>query len=514
MRAILFSATHMDAQETQARQRDTRDIVRGAIVNLTGAAIRSLRLILLFILGRLHGAEGIGLFLLAYATLDTLNKLVVMGLDQAVLTHASRRYAAEDTDGMYEIIGQALVMSVAAACLISTGLALLAPWLAQVFFKKPELGDAWRVLAWTLPFWACSAMLLSAARALRVMHYEVLTKATVEPLAILTFAMGFYLLGGGLSSLWVAVLISAMLGSCTATYMFSRKFSLTRLWRSLRLSPGSWRLYRFAMQIGLVDLVSELLKRVDTFLVGRYFAVEMLGIYGIAQEWASTIKKIRQAFNPIFVPVIAAAHQKHDRAGMLHQYRSVTRWILILNACMLGAIILAGEALMHLFGTEFGLGAPVAILLTLALSIQGVLGVSELFLLIDRPWINLVNALCALLASIGLNLFLIPKYGMLGAALAVLSLQVMLTLTQLLEVAFLYHLQPLTRYHGNAVMAFLVAVGVVWGLHHMSNGAGDATAIGAVVVFWLLYFTLLALMGLAPEEKQILARWQGRLWRR
>ena len=345
MRAILFSATHMDAQETQARQRDTRDIVRGAIVNLTGAAIRSLRLILLFILGRLHGAEGIGLFLLAYATLDTLNKLVVMGLDQAVLTHASRRYAAEDTDGMYEIIGQALVMSVAAACLISTGLALLAPWLAQVFFKKPELGDAWRVLAWTLPFWACSAMLLSAARALRVMHYEVLTKATVEPLVILTFALGFYLLGGGLSSLWVAVLISAVLGSCTATYMFSRKFSLTRLWRSLRLSPGSWRLYRFAMQIGLVDLVSELLKAcrycfwsvaISLPICSAFMASPRNGPQPSKKSGRHLTRSLCRSLQPPIKSKIA-------RACCIN-IAQVTRWILILNACMLGAIILAGES--------------------------------------------------------------------------------------------------------------------------------------------------------------------------
>ena len=105
----------MNTQETQARQRDTRDIVWGAMINLAGAAIRSLRLLLLVILGRLYGAEGLGLYLLAYATLDTFNKLVVMGLDQAVLTHAARRYAAEDLDGMYATIGQALVMSLAAA---------------------------------------------------------------------------------------------------------------------------------------------------------------------------------------------------------------------------------------------------------------------------------------------------------------------------------------------------------------------------------------------------------------
>lgn len=130
----------MDTHETQAGQRDTRDIVWGAIVNLAGALIRSLRLILLFILGRLYGAEGIGLYLLAYATLDTLNKLAIMGLDQAVLTHVARRYAAEDTNGMYETIGQALFMSLATALLVTTGLVLLAPLVGARLFRQAGVG--------------------------------------------------------------------------------------------------------------------------------------------------------------------------------------------------------------------------------------------------------------------------------------------------------------------------------------------------------------------------------------
>ncbi len=497
----------MDTPETQARQRDTRDIAWGAIVNLAGAVIRSLRLILLLILGRLYGAEGIGLYLLAYATLDTLNKLAVMGLDQAILTHVARRYAAEDTDGMYETIGQALFMSLTAALIVTTGLSLSAPWLAHAFFGKPELALAFRVMAWTLPFWAISAVLLFATRALRVMHYEVIAKGTVEPLIILGLALGFYALGWGPGGLWAAVLISAMAGAGTAVYTFSCKFSLLRLWRGLWVAPGRWALYRFAMQIGSVELVSELLKRIDMFLVGRYLTADILGIYGIAQELASAIKKIRQAFNPIFVPVISAAHQKRDRAAMQHQYANVTRWILILNACILGSIILAGEPLMRLFGAEFGLGAPVAVILTLALTIHGVLGVSELFFLIDKPWINLVNAIGALFANIGLNLWLIPHYGMLGAAFAVLILQTALNLTRLIEVACLYHLQPLTRYHAKAVGTFLGAVGAIWGVQQTLGGASGAAVISAVVGFWLLFFALLTILGLAPEEKRMLTRW-------
>ncbi len=502
----------MDTHDSQARRRDTRDIVWGAIVNLTGALIRSLRLILLFILGRLYGAEGIGLYLLAYATLDTLNKLAIMGLDQTVLTRVARRDAEADTDGMYKTIGQALFLSLAAALLVATGLVLFAPWLAHTFFDKPELVMALRVMAWALPFWAISAALLFATRALRVMHYEVIAKGTVEPLMILGLALGFYALGWGTSGLWVAVLVSAMAGAGTSVYAFSRKFSLLRLWSGLWATSGRWSLYRFALQIGSVEVANELLKRIDMFLVGRYLTADILGIYGIAQELAAATKKIRQAFNPIFVPVISAAHQKRDRTAILHQYANVTRWILILNACILGAIILAGEPLMRLFGSEFGPGAPVAVILTLALTIHGVLGVSELFFLIDKPWINLVNTIGALLANIGLNLWLIPRYGMLGAAFAVLILQAILNLTRLIEVALLYRLQPLRRYHAKAVMAFLIVVGVIWKLQHVLGAESGAAAFGAVAGFWLLFFVSLTLLGLAPEEKEMLNRWRARVF--
>lgn len=341
------------------------------------------------------------------------------------------------------------------------------------------------------------------------MHYEVIAKGTVEPAIILVLALGFYALGWGSSGLWVAVLIAAMAGAGTAVYTFSRKFSMRRLWRGLWVAPGRWVLYRFALQIGLVELMNELLKRIDMFLVGRYLTADILGIYGIAQELASATKKIRQAFNPIFVPVISAAHQNRNRAAMQHQYANVTRWILILNACMLGALILAGEPLMRVFGTEFGPGAPVAVILTLAPIIHGVLGVSELFFLINKPWINLVNTIGALLANIGLNLWLIPRYGMLGAACAVLILQTALNLTRLIEVACLYRLQPLTRYHAKAVLAFLGAVGAIWSAQQSLGSASGAAALGAVVGFWLLFFVLLTIMGLAPEEKQMLARWRA-----
>ena len=336
--------------DTDKRRTDTRDIVRGAIFNLAGFVIRSLKLIFFIVLGRLYGPEGIGLFFLALATVDLFSNAGIMGLDQTVLILAARRHADADAEGMYRTIGHALVIGLVISFGITIMSVILAPWFSNAFFDKPELTLPLRIMSLVLPFWTLSAILLFATRALRVMQYEIIVKSVVEPALMLVLAVFFYFMDFGLTGIYAAVLIAAMAGSFTSLFCFSRLLSTKRLWQGMRFRGNPQQLLRFAVPIGGADLINELLKRIDIFLVARFLPMDILGIYGIAQEGAASFKKIHQAFNPIFIPVISAAHQQQDQTGMRHQYRNVTRWILILNAAFLIIMFMAGRQVMHLVG--------------------------------------------------------------------------------------------------------------------------------------------------------------------
>jgi O-antigen/teichoic acid export membrane protein len=492
--------------DTEGRRKDTRDIVKGALVNLAGTLARSLNLILVFILGRLYGPEGVGLFLLARATVDIVSNLGILGMNHAVLTLAARRHAEGDADGMYRIVGQAVVTGLAVSFGVTVGLTLLAPWLTNTLFNKPELLQPLRIMTWVLPFWTLSAVLLFATRALRVMQYEIIVKSIVEPACTMLLAVLFYSLGLGLIGMYLAVLFAALAGALAAIYCFDRMLSLRKLWRELRLGKEQRRLCRFAVPIGLQDLINELQKKMDIFLVGRYLSADLLGIYGIAQEAAYSIRKIRQAFNPIFIPVISASHQNRDHTGMRLQYGNVTRWILILDIAYLMIVFLAGRSVMHLFGAEFVAGAAVLTILSTAMAINGIVGVSELLTLTDKPWINLVNAIWSVLASAGLNLLLIPRYGIMGAACAALILNTVLNSVRFFQVALLYKLQPFTRYHAKIVAASILSIGAVWGARQALGAHGTAADLSALLACWILYFTLISAFGPAPEERKIMER--------
>jgi O-antigen/teichoic acid export membrane protein len=206
---------------TQDERQDTRDIVRGTFVNFIGMAMRGLNFTFFIVLGRLYGPNVTGVFLLALATVVMLSNLSIFGL-----MLAARRYTDGDMDGVYRTIGQALRLGLAMALTVLVGLELLAPWLATTLFAKPSLVQPWRIMAWALPCWTISAVLLFATRALRIMKYEVITKGGVEPAVTLALALTVSAVDGGLVGLGVAVLASALVGMLTAVYFFSRELSL------------------------------------------------------------------------------------------------------------------------------------------------------------------------------------------------------------------------------------------------------------------------------------------------
>jgi O-antigen/teichoic acid export membrane protein len=499
---------------TQTARSDTRDIARGAAVNFVGVLARTSNVLFFIVLGRLYGVEITGMFILTRATMDVLSKLGILGLDRGILTLASRYHAEGREDDVYRVIGQALFIGSCASLIIFSLIQLGARPLAADLFKDPALELPFRIAGFAVILLTFSAILLFSTRALRIMRYEVLTKSMLEPLTLLILGVVFWFLDGGIVGLCFALLIALALGVLLSAHLFSKVYSLRRVLSHFFESHQRGALFRYSTPIGFYDLLNLLLQRMDLFLVGRFLPTANVGVYGVAQEVASPLKSSRQAFDPIFIPVVSASYQLKDKSGMLRQYRNVTRWVLLINAALLGFMVLAAEPVMNLFGSSFGPGATAAYLLAAGLMINGVAGVAELFLLIDRPLINLANTVGTILVNGLLCLLLIPAFGIYGGALAMLGAMTAMNAARLLEVRYLYRLQPFGLYHGKALLAFLLSLGGMLGVRELLSHS-LLTDLACGLAFLPLYFLLLRTFGLAPEEQVALKKIAARIpWRR
>jgi len=488
-------------------ERDTRDVVRGALTNFAGVLARSLTVLFYVYLARAYGPVVTGAFVVCQASLDIVGKLGLLGLDRGVLTVAARHHAAGEEPVLHRTIAQAVTIAAASSLALVAALeAVLAP-AAGGLFRRPDLVPPLRIMAPGILFWSLSAVLIHATRALRVMKYEIAVKAGAEPAALFAAALLLRPLLPGVEGLAWAFLASTAAGTAAAAVLFARRFPLRSVARRLLEPEGRRELFRFSAPIGIYDLCNLLLQRVDLFLLNRFAPPAQVGVYSMAQNAAFSFKKVRQSFDPILIPVLAAADAGGRREELLRQYRTVTRWILIINLGLLGAAAFAARLIMGIFGEPFTAGTAALVVLTAAVMLNTVLGVSELFILIERPLLNLANTLVALVVAAGAGLALVPRFGMLGAAAASLLAYAVMNALRLYLVWLRSRMHPFTRYHGRAVLAAAIAGALAIGVRAaFPSPGGAAAAVAALASFLAAYAGGLLFLGLAEEERAAVRR--------
>jgi O-antigen/teichoic acid export membrane protein len=127
---------------------------------------------------------------------------------------------------------------------------------------------------------------------------------------------------------------------------------------------------------------------------------------------------VRAAGGPRFSAIIAEG----DRAKLAAFATDATRWTFG-PALGVGLVVLAaGQFLLSLFGAAFAAGHIVMAILLAGILVRALVGPGEMLLMMAGrqnlcAWLYAVT----LAVSIGLNLFLIPRFGIEGAAIATAS---------------------------------------------------------------------------------------------
>lgn len=485
---------------------DQRDIIKGALVNLSGILAKSLNVIFFIFLGRFYGPAVTGLYLLSLATVDIISKLAILGLDRALITEGSKNLSADNEKGFYRAVSNALITGLAASVVTFVFIELGAGFTVSFILNKSELEMPVRIMGMGLFFWTVSAVFIAASRSVRIMKYEVIIKSIAEPLIMLVSAVFLYRYNQGIKALSIAFVVSTMAGMVMSVYLFSRKFSLKELRNTIFSSgTGLKEMFLLSSPTGIYDMLNLLLQRVDFFVLTRFASVATAGVYGIAAEIAFSIKKVRQSFDPIFIPVVSGLFEKKRYDEINIHLKNVTRWIFTIDLYVLIVFIIAGKYISALFGNDFSSGYYAMLILALSVLINGSFGISELFLLIEKPWINLLNTCGTIIVNIILNIFLVPEFGMTGAALSMVVSYILMNTARIMEVSLIYDLSPFSGQLYKTISAGMISLSMASCLMFLFNGI-PYIEIVLFFIISILFAVLLLLLEASPEIKKFLKK--------
>jgi O-antigen/teichoic acid export membrane protein len=153
-------------------------------------------------------------------------------------------------------------------------------------------------------------------------------------------------------------------------------------------------------------------------MLGFFKTTTDVGIYNAAIPTAKLILIIPTSLLAIYLPIITQVIS--DKIELKKIFYTTTKWILLANTLFLGAAILYGKNLLQiLFGAEYIAGYTALSILIFSYYINGLSYTSRDILMVMKKTKTIFYAtLTGGTINIILNYLLIPKYNLMGAAIA------------------------------------------------------------------------------------------------
>ncbi len=430
-----------------AQRREYLTIAKGAGTIAAGMIIgHGLRYVFQVIIARSLGTHLYGLFILGLAVFNVVGMLAECGFASGVVRFVALYRGEGDERRVKGTVLLALKWTALSGSLMTLALAASAHPIAVHFFHKPELSAVLRTLSLGILCSALTAMLVSATKGFKIMTYSALINEVFQPVLRVGLAcLAVLALGFGLSGVLGAYLIPLWLSPVLAYYYLLRIFPEVR---QKGVSPISekGRFLDFSLPMLFVQFFGLWATSIDTLILGHFKASQEVGIYSAAQKTALVGNLIFVSFNSIFAPLAADLHNRKELPLLSLYFKTVTKWMLTLSLPIYLILILRADSFLLIFGKEFVRARSSLIVLSLGwIGYSVTNSASSMLAMSGRQKLRVLNMSGLLGLTLLLNLILIPRYGLAGAAFAISISLSLFGLTELGQVYFLLKVHPFRK---------------------------------------------------------------------
>ena len=486
-------------------------LAKGASLTLAGRISgRVIALANQVLVARLLGPASYGLFALAWGGLRLSQVIAPLGLEKAVIRFGGRHFP-KDPIALRGTVRQTIVLSILTGGVLGIAVFVAAPTLADQVFKEEGLTPVLRGLA---PAFALLSGLIVAAAATTIsqdMRYSIRSLELLQPAAQLALLVGFLALGWQLLGAVAAVVISMALALALVLYDLRRVFPGLSVRGDATGTPVR-ELLAYSVPVALASLLSTLLVWTDRFMVGFFLSVQELGVYQAAAQSSILFGIILSGFNSIFMPVIVSYERQKQREGLKELYRVSTKWGLYLSLpIFLVMVVFSRELVQVVFGKGYeGAAVPMVILASGQLINVATGAVGILHTMTDYPKRWAVISGCMLILNLGLGWALIPRIGLIGAALANAIAVSALFLIGLLSLRISMGLWPYDLRYLKGLAAGAAALLAVLGIRAIPISDPFVRLAVAGLSSAGVFALILIVLGIDAEDRYLLSTFWGR----
>jgi O-antigen/teichoic acid export membrane protein len=180
-----------------------------------------------------------------------------------------------------------------------------------------------------------------------------------------------------------------------------------------------WELLAFSLQIVPSSICGFLDKRIDMFIVVIYLSKEQVAVYSIATQLALMMFLFGNSISQVNFPKLAKAYAE-KKIKQVHKIYSdsLSLSFAVLSITYMAILFHLKPLLLIILPKYLDVIRPLTILVVLFILSGSFNSVGTIFTSIGKPLLNAPPIFIGLIINVFLNLYLIPKIGLIGAAIA------------------------------------------------------------------------------------------------
>jgi O-antigen/teichoic acid export membrane protein len=483
-------------------------IARGGAVNLVGAIVSAAATVgLTVIVARNFSQAAVGTFFVATSLFLIVEAVTNLGAYNGTIYFIARLRALNAERRIPAII-RATIVPVAVSSVIGAALMFAFGYpLARLLdgqvadgLGAQGMATAIRVLAVALPFAALADTMLGATRGYHQMQPTVVVdrigRSSLQLLGVVTAALVSS--SALLAPLWALPYLPAAL---CAGFWLRRTIRLSQaepvtspdpappiLTSADRAAvgnrhgkPNARGFWRFTAPRSMASLAQIVIQRLDIVLVGILRGPADAAIYTAATRFLVAGQLGNAAISMAAQPQLTRLFAVHDRAAVNEVYQATTSWLIVLTWPLYLLAIVFGPSVLAIFGRSYHAGSAVMVILASTMLLATACGQVDMVLITagKSSW-SLYNGLSAMAVNIVADLILIPRMGIIGAAIGWAAAIAVSNLVPLVQVAAAARVHPFGR--GTAAACALTAVSfavIPVGLRALA-GSGPVISVAAI----------------------------------
>ncbi|MFC7047206.1 oligosaccharide flippase family protein [Halobacteriaceae archaeon GCM10025711] len=444
-----------------------------------------------------------GTFTLALSIISLTQGLSSLSIHRSIDFFVPQSLSNDEPGKAKEILRSVTIIGLLGSSIGTAVLLFSAPWLTSLF-KDPSLVTALPLLALTLPLTTLNQIFLASFNSIKKLKFRVYTKNLINPIGKLIIAVALVLILGndllGLTGGYLIALAITVLSGGTFLLMNASWVRHTHA-----EAVDGRQLVSYSFPLLFAGLIYAVVGQIDYFFIGYFRTSPDVAKYKVSYLLASNLLIVLSAVTPVFKPMVSEARAQHS--VLAERFKLSTRWVTMLTIPIAVTLMLAPGTYLSLFFTADYAAANIVVVVLVAGYLANASFGPEGMMLegLGHTRLTLLNTILLIAVNITLDALLIPRIGILGAAIGTGAGLAVAGAAGVLELYYLRKLHPYSRRLAIVWIAAIPAVLAGMGLLLFLD-ASLAQALTLPVVVSVIYLLAVVILGGTTEEDRHVLR--------